>query len=98
MLSVAPMKALLRRLTALLLLATTFSCAGYAHLDVGDPAPAAVLAPAPKARVERVVVISIDGLRPDAIDAAHSPALQKLIKRGASCPKAETIRPSITLP
>jgi arylsulfatase A-like enzyme len=45
-----------------------------------------------------VIIISIDGLRPDAIDAAGAATLQGLIRRGASCPKAETIRPSITLP
>lgn len=90
----------LRRSAALLLLAVTFSCSEYERLDIGDPAPVAVLAPAPPGppRAERVIVISIDGLRPDAIDAAHAPAIQKLIERGASCPRAETIRPSITLP
>jgi arylsulfatase A-like enzyme len=44
------------------------------------------------------VVISIDGLRPDAIEKAPAPNLLRLIERGAYCPKAETIRPSVTLP
>jgi predicted AlkP superfamily pyrophosphatase or phosphodiesterase len=52
----------------------------------------------PNPRVEHVVLISIDGLRPDAIDKAGAKNLQALIQRGAWCPKAETIRPSITLP
>jgi predicted AlkP superfamily pyrophosphatase or phosphodiesterase len=55
-------------------------------------------APQEKARAERVVVISVDGLRPDAIEAAGASNLLGLIKAGAFCPKAETIRPSVTLP
>jgi predicted AlkP superfamily pyrophosphatase or phosphodiesterase len=47
---------------------------------------------------EHVVVISIDGLRPDAIDEAGAQTLRALIRRGAYCPKAQTVRPSITLP
>ncbi len=89
----------LRRLTPLLFLLCTFSCADYPALQIGDPAPVATLVGAPdRPRAERVVVISIDGCRPDAIDAAGAAALQKLIARGAYCAKAETIRPSITLP
>jgi predicted AlkP superfamily pyrophosphatase or phosphodiesterase len=45
-----------------------------------------------------VLLISIDGLRPDAIEAADAGTLKSLIARGASCARAETIRPSITLP
>ena len=62
---------------------------------VACAAPAGSAAPA---RAGRVVIISLDGLRPDAIDKAPAPALQALIKKGAFCPKAETIRPSVTLP
>jgi predicted AlkP superfamily pyrophosphatase or phosphodiesterase len=89
----------MRRPFILLLLLATFGCADYPHLRLEDPAPVAVLGAAPeKARAERVVVISIDGLRPDAIEAAHAETIQKLIARGAYCGKAETVRPSITLP
>jgi hypothetical protein len=90
----------LRRLIPLLLLVSLFSCAdNYPALQIGDPAPVAVLVGAPeKPRAERVIVISIDGCRPDAIEAAGAEALKKLIARGAYCSKAETIRPSITLP
>jgi predicted AlkP superfamily pyrophosphatase or phosphodiesterase len=89
----------MRRLIALLLLVTSFSCANYPHLQIGDPAPVAPLSAAPdKARAQRVIIISIDGLRPDAIEAANAETLKKLIERGAYCAKAETIRPSITLP
>jgi predicted AlkP superfamily pyrophosphatase or phosphodiesterase len=47
---------------------------------------------------EHVVVISLDGLRPDAIDEAGATTLQALIRRGAYCPRARTVRPSMTLP
>jgi predicted AlkP superfamily pyrophosphatase or phosphodiesterase len=59
-----------------------------------DPSP---LARGP-AIVDHVVLVSVDGLRPDAIDAAGASNLAALARRGASCPAAETIRPSITLP
>jgi arylsulfatase A-like enzyme len=46
---------------------------------------------------ELVVVVSIDGLRYDAI-GAHTPALHKLRRTGASSSAAYTIRNSTTLP
>jgi hypothetical protein len=94
------MKRSLRRLIPLLGLALAFSCTGYEKLDLADPVPVAALsAPPPgKPRADRVIVISIDGLRPDAIDAAGAETLKRLIGRGAYCAKAQTIRPSITLP
>jgi arylsulfatase A-like enzyme len=89
----------MRRLIALLFLVASFSCANYPHLRIGDPAPVALLSAAPeKARAQRVIVVSIDGLRPDAIDAANAETLRKLIERGAYCATAQTVRPSITLP
>lgn len=45
-----------------------------------------------------IVVISIDGLRPDAIKKAKAKTLQNLIKTGTSFSNARTVRPSITLP
>ncbi len=57
------------------------------------------LGPAPgPAQAKRVVLVSVDGLRPDVIEQAGAANLKKLIERGAYCPEAETIRPSITLP
>jgi len=47
---------------------------------------------------DHVIVISVDGLRPDAIEPAGAMHLQGLIRRGAFCPKAETVNPSVTLP
>jgi arylsulfatase A-like enzyme len=49
-------------------------------------------------RAEHVVLVSFDGLRPDAIEATAAQHLNALIVRGAYCPKAQTIRPSVTFP
>jgi predicted AlkP superfamily pyrophosphatase or phosphodiesterase len=61
---------------------------------------AAACAPARAAAQEtpHVVLISIDGLRPDAIDAAGARTLQRMIREGASATRARTIVPSRTLP
>ena len=74
-------------------------CGSYPALYAGDPLPQPVLTPPVcPARAERVVVISIDGLRPDAIEAAQATTLQSLMMKGARGLHVETIRPSITLP
>lgn len=52
----------------------------------------------PRPDITRVVVISIDGLRPDAIDYAPMPTLQGLIAQGAYTYAAQTVMPSVTLP
>lgn len=46
----------------------------------------------------RVVIISIDGLRPDAIQQAPMPNVQALAQRGAYSFSAQTIFPPVTLP
>ncbi len=51
--------------------------------------------PAPK---KRVIILSIDGLRPDAIELAPMPNLMELMKNGAYSLTAQTIFPSSTLP
>jgi arylsulfatase A-like enzyme len=57
------------------------------------------LAPAPPLETRRhVLVISIDGLRPDAIEAAGARNLQRLMAEGAHALEARTILPSLTLP
>ena len=48
--------------------------------------------------VEHVVVISIDGLRPDAIAAAGARNLERMLEEGAFTLEARTILPSRTLP
>ncbi|HXX93271.1 MAG TPA: alkaline phosphatase family protein, partial [Planctomycetota bacterium] len=87
----------MRRILVILALvwASALGCQGYPALHLGDPAPVAELGPAPAtARAERVILISIDGLRPDAIQAAQAETLPKLIEKGAWGLHVETIRPS----
>jgi len=62
------------------------------------PAPTSTATALPRPPITRVVIISIDGLRPDAIDLAPMPVLLGLIQGGAYSPDAQTIFPSITLP
>jgi arylsulfatase A-like enzyme len=66
-------------------------------INAAFPAQAAVSAPS-TARTEHVVVISIDGLRPDAIDAFGATTLQRLMKEGSYSLEAQTIPLSKTLP
>jgi arylsulfatase A-like enzyme len=63
-----------------------------------SPAPTATATEIPRPNITRVVIISIDGLRPDAIDYAPMPVLQGLIAQGAYSYGAQTIMPSTTLP
>jgi arylsulfatase A-like enzyme len=58
--------------------------------------PSAV--PSAGAVTDHVIVVSIDGLRPDAIDEADAQTLQRLIREGTAAGDAETILPSTTLP
>lgn len=61
------------------------------------PQPTATETPA-LAQIQHVVLISIDGLRPDALLAADAPNLDKLIAQGAYSPNAQTVKISETLP
>ena len=56
--------------------------------QVGSPLPQAI---------EHVVLISIDGLRPDALELANTPTLDALRRAGAYSPKAQAVLPSVTL-
>ena len=49
-------------------------------------------------RVERAILILIDGLRPDALLQGHTLHIDALIERGACSLQAQTVMPSITLP
>ncbi len=53
--------------------------------------PAARLTP-------HVVVVSVDGLRPDAIEAFEAPTLRRLMREGSYTLHASTVTPSKTLP
>ena len=52
----------------------------------------------PKPAIQRVLIISIDGLRPDAMLMVPTPNLTALMKSGAYTLNAQTIHPSATLP
>jgi arylsulfatase A-like enzyme len=45
-----------------------------------------------------VIIISIDGLRPDAIERFEARVLQRMLREGAYSLAARTVHPSITLP
>lgn len=84
-------------LTALLVV-LSMGC-GTAHLVIAPNTPAAALAAVPESSLSRnVVLVSIDGLRPDAIAAFNAPTLSRLVKEGSYTMAAETILPSKTLP
>jgi hypothetical protein len=65
--------------------ATLTPTAGLPILEINHP-------------TQRVLLITIDGLRPDAITAERTPYLWQLAQTGAYSWSAQTIQPSITLP
>jgi predicted AlkP superfamily pyrophosphatase or phosphodiesterase len=80
-----------RRGAAILFGALALLTAGCAtHFGPAQPRPGAL--------ARHVVVISIDGLRPDAIEAAGARNLQRMMREGAYSLQAQTIMPSRTLP
>jgi len=62
------------------------------------PTFAPTFTPAPFYHAKRVLILSIDGLRPDAIELAPMQNLLKLIESAAYSLTAQTIYPSATLP
>lgn len=79
-------------LLSLLLLLLAFSASAQE-----DAASVAATEPAPP-NVTHVIVISLDGARPDAIQQANTPTLHRLAERGAVDWEATTVNPSVTLP
>lgn len=67
---------------------------------MGTGIPAATETPTviPKERPARVLILSIDGFRPDAIELTPMRNLQALMQKGAYSLVAQTIFPSSTLP
>jgi hypothetical protein len=61
----------------------------------GTQTPTITPTPAPIAR--RVLILSIDGLRPDVISMAPMPNLMNLMQSSAYTLKAQTVFPSVTL-
>ncbi|MBW3534700.1 MAG: ectonucleotide pyrophosphatase/phosphodiesterase [Gemmatimonadetes bacterium] len=89
---------LLPALVATALVVTTASCGGR-HLTSLDPASAErAAAPASGAVTDHVIVVSIDGLRPDAIERFGATTLQRLMREGSHSLEASTVLPSKTLP
>ena len=58
--------------------------------------PTPTSTPFPKA--QRVLIISIDGLRPDGLLRSNIPRISELINGGAASFAAQTVFPSVTLP
>ncbi|HEX9923784.1 MAG TPA: alkaline phosphatase family protein [Anaerolineae bacterium] len=66
---------------------------------VPTPAPVSIPTQAPvRPKFEHVVIFSIDGLRPDALALADTPALDNLKTNGAYSPNAKAVLPSNTMP
>lgn len=79
-------------------------CAPAVPITVQAPPPAAYASAigstraVATARSAHVILISIDGLRPDAIEAHGAETLGRMILEGSHSLEARTILPSITLP
>lgn len=56
------------------------------------------ITPTPQPAARRVIILSIDGLRPDAIQLAPMPNLMNLMQSSAYTLTAQTVHPSATLP
>jgi arylsulfatase A-like enzyme len=79
-----------------LLAASTSGCAAHYVVAARDDAPKASM---PQVSVTRhVVLVSIDGLRPDAIETYDTPTLRRLMREGSYSLEASTVMPSKTLP
>ncbi len=57
-----------------------------------------VALPRPPVAISRVLVISLDGTRPDALQLAPATRILALAERGAHTWKARTVLPAVTLP
>lgn len=49
-------------------------------------------------RAQRVLIITLDGARPDALAIADTPVIDRLWQQGAHTWQAQTVEPSVTLP
>lgn len=81
----------------LLILTTAPGAGGQSGDGVVRPGTAA-LADKPVAEVERVIIISADGLRPDVLLRARTPNIRRLIETGTFTMWARTVPQSVTLP
>ena len=67
-------------------------------IETATFAPSETVTPTPPPHATRVLILSIDGLRPDAIALAPMPNLLALMQNSAYTLNAQTIYPSSTLP
>jgi arylsulfatase A-like enzyme len=94
----APAPARRKALAAAVALAAAAAGAGCSGRYVRSAAPPAAPLVPPAGLSRHVVVVSIDGLRPDAIDAFGAATLQRLVREGSYTLSGRTIDPSKTLP
>lgn len=88
-----------RSVSAAIILGAAFGAFGCgAHYIRSAPIAEALRAWPPQSISRNVLVVSVDGLRPDAIDAYRAPTLQRLMREGSYTLGAKTINPSKTLP
>jgi arylsulfatase A-like enzyme len=71
---------------------------GAAHYVRSVPADLAGRPVPPASLTRHVILVSIDGLRPDAIATFNAPTLLRLMREGSFTLQATTITPSKTLP
>lgn len=62
-----------------------------------SPTRVVTVTPAAQSTIQHVVIITIDGLRPDALEAADTPNLDALRQAGAFTASAQAVLPSVTL-
>src|SRR5215216_1630594 len=76
---------------------TTTASATFTVTATATETPTPTITPTPTPLVRRVLILSIDGLRPDAISLAPMPNLLSLIQSSAYSLTAQTVLPSVTL-
>jgi predicted AlkP superfamily pyrophosphatase or phosphodiesterase len=77
---------------------TSFPSAMLIPTVASTTTPTPTFTPTPLPKAQRVVIISLDGLRPDGLLRANIPRISELINGGASTFTARTVLPSATLP
>ncbi len=65
---------------------------------ISTETPIPTITPTPMPTPDRVLIVSFDGLRPDAIAAAEMTNVMTVMQSGAYTLNAQTIMPSVTLP
>ena len=87
-----------RFVTGILLAAAAAAACGGPRYVIAEPQTPPGNAVPQAGLTRHVVLLSIDGLRPDAIQAYGAPTLQRLMREGSYTLGASTITPSKTLP